>query len=260
VISQTLSIAQYSMKIAVLVVIASSDVALSAVSSATTQTDEQKIFSPQEIKWSPTPPSLPSGAEVSLLYGDATKEGLFALRIKVPKGYRVAPHSHPKLEIITMLAGTVRLAWRRRPIQPKRTYSPPTASTPFPGNGALFQCRRGCGGPGQQHGVGGHQLREREDSSPLAAPSVAAISSRVPAPSCYIAPALPALHSATPGGVEWLHEIKFDGWRLQVHKHGASAALFAKNGYAHSGRVHWMTRRPRATARRAFPHHRRMKV
>jgi hypothetical protein len=38
-----------------------------------------------------------------------------------------------------------------------------------------------------------------------------------------------------------LHEIKFDGWRIQLHKHGGSAAAFTKNGHDHSSRVRWMT-------------------
>lgn len=67
------------------------------------------MFTPQDIKWSPGPLSLPAGAEVAPLYGDATKEEMFALRIKLPKGYRVPPHSHPKPEIATVLSGTVRL-------------------------------------------------------------------------------------------------------------------------------------------------------
>jgi len=32
------------------------------------------------------------------------------MRVKVPKGYRVAPHSHPKPEVATVLSGTVRLS------------------------------------------------------------------------------------------------------------------------------------------------------
>jgi ATP-dependent DNA ligase len=27
------------------------------------------------------------------------------------------------------------------------------------------------------------------------------------------------------------HEIKFDGWRIQLHKHGGSAAAFTENGH-----------------------------
>ena len=36
---------------------------------------QQKMFTPQDIKWSPGPPSLPPGAQVAPLYGNATKGG-----------------------------------------------------------------------------------------------------------------------------------------------------------------------------------------
>ena len=98
------------MRRAALLAVASGVLATTAISPAIAQShEEQKGFTPQDIKWSPAPPSLPAGAEVALLYGDATKEGLFALRLKVPKGYRVPPHTHPKPEIGTVLSGTVRL-------------------------------------------------------------------------------------------------------------------------------------------------------
>jgi quercetin dioxygenase-like cupin family protein len=41
--------------------------------------------------------------------GDPSKEGLFVLRLKFPKGYRVAPHTHPVPEVITVLSGSFRL-------------------------------------------------------------------------------------------------------------------------------------------------------
>jgi bifunctional non-homologous end joining protein LigD len=56
----------------------------------------------------------------------------------------------------------------------------------------------------------------------------------------YLQPAAPTLRSAPPRGEQWLHEIKFDGWRIQLHKHGSSAAAFTKNGHDHSSRVRWM--------------------
>jgi bifunctional non-homologous end joining protein LigD len=56
----------------------------------------------------------------------------------------------------------------------------------------------------------------------------------------YIAPALPILRPAPPLGQSWLYEVKFDGWRIQLHKHGGSAAAFTKNGHDHSSRVRWM--------------------
>ena len=71
--------------------------------------DDHKLMTPQDIKWGPGPPSVPAGAQAAVLYGDPAKEGVFAFRLKVPKDYRIAPHTHPKPEIVTVLSGTARL-------------------------------------------------------------------------------------------------------------------------------------------------------
>jgi quercetin dioxygenase-like cupin family protein len=82
----------------------------SAASAATGQTaDTHKIVLPQEIKWGPAPASLPAGAELAVLYGDPSKEGVFAMRLKAAKGYYIPPHTHPRPEINTVISGTVRL-------------------------------------------------------------------------------------------------------------------------------------------------------
>ena len=70
------------------------------------ETGEHKVISPQDIKWGPAPPSLPAGAQAAVLYGGQES---FAFRLKVPKGYHIAPHTHPKPEIVTVLSGTARL-------------------------------------------------------------------------------------------------------------------------------------------------------
>lgn len=67
--------------------------------------DTHKVFLPKDIKWESLPPSLPAGAEAAVLYGDPAKDGMFALRIKAPKGYRIPPHTHPKPEVITVISG-----------------------------------------------------------------------------------------------------------------------------------------------------------
>ena len=92
------------MKRTLLAVIASSAIACAAGALAD-MTSTHKVFLPQDIKWEPAPPSLPAGAETAVLYGDPTKEGMFALRIKAPKGYVIAPHTHPKPEVITIISG-----------------------------------------------------------------------------------------------------------------------------------------------------------
>jgi quercetin dioxygenase-like cupin family protein len=87
---------------------------LLAAMAATTATparasEEHKLLTPQDITWSPGPASIPPGSQVAVLYGSPGKEGLFAMRLKVPKGYRIAPHTHPKPEIVTVISGTARL-------------------------------------------------------------------------------------------------------------------------------------------------------
>jgi quercetin dioxygenase-like cupin family protein len=77
--------------------------------SAVAQMGEHKLVPAQDIKWGPAPPSVPAGAEAAILYGDPAKEGLFVFRLKVPKDYHIAPHTHPKPEIVTVISGTARL-------------------------------------------------------------------------------------------------------------------------------------------------------
>lgn len=64
------------------------------------------LFPADEIKWVPGPPSLPKGASIALLEGDPTKKGPFVFRVKVPDGYRIPLHTHPKTERVTVVAGT----------------------------------------------------------------------------------------------------------------------------------------------------------
>jgi quercetin dioxygenase-like cupin family protein len=66
-----------------------------------------EVFRSDKVLWKPGPPSLPKGAAFAVLEGDPSKEGPFVFRVKVPDGYRVPPHTHPKTERITVLAGTL---------------------------------------------------------------------------------------------------------------------------------------------------------
>ncbi len=65
-----------------------------------------ETFPPDKVQWRPGPPSLPKGAVFAVLEGDPSKEGPFVFRVKVPDGYKVPPHTHPKTERITVLKGT----------------------------------------------------------------------------------------------------------------------------------------------------------
>jgi quercetin dioxygenase-like cupin family protein len=84
-------------------------IAALTIPAAADSTQDHIVLSPQEIKWGPAPASIPPGAEAAVLYGDPGKEELFALRLKLPAGYAIAPHSHPKPEIVTVISGTFKL-------------------------------------------------------------------------------------------------------------------------------------------------------
>jgi quercetin dioxygenase-like cupin family protein len=64
------------------------------------------VFTPTQLKWADGPPSVPLGAKMVVLEGDPTKEGPFVMRLRLPDGYRIPPHTHPKPERITVLSGT----------------------------------------------------------------------------------------------------------------------------------------------------------
>jgi len=46
----------------------------------------------------------------------------------------------------------------------------------------------------------------------------------------FIVPAQPTLRARPPAGDAWLHEVKFDGYRCQLHKAGDDVIIFSKNG------------------------------
>ena len=46
----------------------------------------------------------------------------------------------------------------------------------------------------------------------------------------FIEPALPTLAKDAPAGEQWVHEVKFDGYRMQIHKDGGHVALYSKTG------------------------------
>src|SRR5262249_1829608 len=65
-------------------------------------------FTPDTVKWGPAPPSLPSGAQLAALQGSPSKAGMpYVIRVKMPDGYKVAPHWHPVDENVTVLKGTL---------------------------------------------------------------------------------------------------------------------------------------------------------
>ena len=60
-----------------------------------------------DLQWGDTPPQLPKGGQVAVLSGDPSKKGPFAIRFKMPDGYKIPPHWHTQDEQLTVLSGTL---------------------------------------------------------------------------------------------------------------------------------------------------------
>jgi quercetin dioxygenase-like cupin family protein len=73
------------------------------------------LYPPTDIPWKDGPPSLPPGAKIAVLEGDPSKEGMFVMRVKLPDGYHVPAHTHPKPERVTVLQGKFKLAMGENP-------------------------------------------------------------------------------------------------------------------------------------------------
>ena len=83
---------------------------LIAVFASTVQaqhaSEDSRLSTPDKLTWVEGPPSIPAGAKLAVLEGDPTKEGPFVMRLQLPSGYKIPAHTHPKVERVTVIAGT----------------------------------------------------------------------------------------------------------------------------------------------------------
>jgi len=70
----------------------------------------QNAFTADQIKYGPAPPFVAAGAQLAVLEGDPSAEaGDYTVRLKMPDGYKIPPHWHPKRENVTVLSGTIKV-------------------------------------------------------------------------------------------------------------------------------------------------------
>lgn len=63
---------------------------------------------PADIKWNDAP-SIGPGAKLAVLEGDLKQAAPFTMRIKLPPNFKIAAHTHPVFERVTVLSGTFHL-------------------------------------------------------------------------------------------------------------------------------------------------------
>jgi quercetin dioxygenase-like cupin family protein len=62
-----------------------------------------------DLNWGEPPPVFEKGMSFTVLSGDPGQAGTFVVRLKMPAGYEIAPHTHPTDEHVTVLSGTLAL-------------------------------------------------------------------------------------------------------------------------------------------------------
>jgi hypothetical protein len=72
-------------------------------------TSSHILLTAPELKWGDPPPVFRKGARMAVVSGDPGKAGPFVARLKMPAGYKIAPHWHPTDEHVTVLSGSFAL-------------------------------------------------------------------------------------------------------------------------------------------------------
>ena len=71
-------------------------------------------FLPDQMVWVDGPEALPKGTKMCVLYGDMTKEGPFAIRLKLPANQVIKLHTHKTDEVVTVIEGAVMVGFGER--------------------------------------------------------------------------------------------------------------------------------------------------
>jgi len=104
------------MKITVVVLVLAVTLAIAAQPSdsksehqpATKAAMPHNAFTPGDVQYGPAPAFIPLGAQLAVLEGNPMgTTGDYTIRVKMPDGYRIAPHWHPKRENVTIVSGTL---------------------------------------------------------------------------------------------------------------------------------------------------------
>jgi quercetin dioxygenase-like cupin family protein len=71
--------------------------------------DMKKPVNASQLQWAAAPDFIPEGAQIAVLSGDPSKDGLYVVRLMMPSGYKVPAHNHPTTEMVTVISGDFHL-------------------------------------------------------------------------------------------------------------------------------------------------------
>jgi anti-sigma factor ChrR (cupin superfamily) len=73
------------------------------------QAGDHLMVGPNDLKWADVP-SLAPGAKIAVIQGPLNEAVPFTFRLKVPAGYKIPVHTHPAIEHVTVISGTLYFA------------------------------------------------------------------------------------------------------------------------------------------------------
>ncbi len=101
---------RYSLSVVVIVAIASLVTGAEEKSGTTsTAASEHKMLDPANVAWGDPPSGLPPGGQLTVLSGNPTKKGVSTVRLRMPAGYKIPPHTHLTAELVTVISGSCHL-------------------------------------------------------------------------------------------------------------------------------------------------------
>jgi quercetin dioxygenase-like cupin family protein len=129
--------------------------ALSVSVAALAQTDPPGFVQivPDQIKWAQSP-SIPTGGQGAVVYGDPRRAAPYITRVKLPADYKIQPHTHPEERVYTVISGTFYIGFGEK-FDPTRLKAFPAGSVfVVPAKASHFHWMRSGEAVVQVSGVG----------------------------------------------------------------------------------------------------------
>jgi hypothetical protein len=101
----------------------------------TTHQPDEAVFRsilPEDIDWQPFP-AFPPSARLAVIVGDPSRRGPYVVRVKVPHGVKLMPHSHREDRIYTVMSGVFYIGRGDQFDERKLEAFPPGAVVVLPG-------------------------------------------------------------------------------------------------------------------------------
>src|SRR6476469_2863471 len=99
--------------------------------------DVFRAILPEIIEWKPFA-VFPPSARLAIVVGEPLREGPYTIRVKVPGGVKLMPHSHPEDRVYTVIYGVFYIGLGDRFDETRLQAYPPGAVVVLPGNTPHF--------------------------------------------------------------------------------------------------------------------------